>query len=78
MLCIVFVGVHLTDLQWKLIYVGSADNEDYDQVLEDVFVGPVNVGINQFVLQVCFHYFLFALLQCVFIWCFLMAADTRT
>jgi len=39
------------DLEWKLVYVGSADNEDYDQVLEDVFVGPVNVGINQFILQ---------------------------
>ena len=35
------------------MYVGSAENEQYDQELEDVFVGPVNVGTNQFVFQVC-------------------------
>lgn len=44
-----------TDLEWKLVYVGSAENEQYDQELEDVFVGPVNVGTNQFVFQVCFR-----------------------
>ncbi|KAL0326942.1 UNVERIFIED_CONTAM: Histone chaperone ASF1B [Sesamum angustifolium] len=34
----------VSDLEWKLIYVGSAEDETYDQVLESVFVGPVNVG----------------------------------
>lgn len=40
-----------TDLEWKIIYVGSAEDPNYDQVLEEVFVGPVPIGINKFVLQ---------------------------
>ncbi|XP_023549653.1 probable histone chaperone ASF1A [Cucurbita pepo subsp. pepo] len=39
------------DLEWKLIYVGSAEVETYDQLLECVLVGPVNVGNYRFVLQ---------------------------
>ncbi|XP_051127401.1 probable histone chaperone ASF1A [Andrographis paniculata] len=39
------------DLEWKLIYVGSAEDETYDQLLESVLVGPVNVGTYRFVLQ---------------------------
>ncbi|KAL6520139.1 Histone chaperone asf1b [Orobanche hederae] len=39
------------DLEWKLIYVGSAEDETYDQLLESVLVGPVNVGKYRFVLQ---------------------------
>ncbi|CAH9062115.1 unnamed protein product [Cuscuta epithymum] len=41
------------DLEWKLIYVGSAEDETYDQLLESVLVGPVNVGKYRFLLQ---HY----------------------
>jgi histone chaperone ASF1 len=43
-----------SDLEWKLIYVGSAEDETYDQLLESVLVGPVNVGNYRFVLQVSF------------------------
>ncbi|KAL9225831.1 hypothetical protein vseg_001711 [Gypsophila vaccaria] len=39
------------DLEWKLIYVGSAEDETYDQQLESVLVGPVNVGNYRFVLE---------------------------
>ncbi|XP_021741802.1 probable histone chaperone ASF1A [Chenopodium quinoa] len=39
------------DIEWKLIYVGSAEDETYDQLLESVLVGPVNVGNYRFVLQ---------------------------
>lgn len=39
------------DLEWKLTYVGSAEDETYDQQLESVLVGPVNVGTYRFVLQ---------------------------
>nr|DAD28704.1 TPA_asm: hypothetical protein HUJ06_030172 [Nelumbo nucifera] len=39
------------DLEWKLIYVGSAEEETYDQLLESVFVGPVNIGNYRFVFQ---------------------------
>ncbi|KAG9135947.1 hypothetical protein Leryth_024549 [Lithospermum erythrorhizon] len=39
------------DLEWKLTYVGSAEDETYDQQLESVLVGPVNVGKYRFVLE---------------------------
>lgn len=39
------------DLEWKLLYVGCAEDERYDQVLETVHVGPVKVGNYRFVLQ---------------------------
>jgi histone chaperone ASF1 len=42
------------DLEWKLIYVGSAEDETYDQLLESVLVGPVNVGNYRFVFQVTY------------------------
>ncbi|KAJ1920770.1 Histone chaperone asf1 [Tieghemiomyces parasiticus] len=38
------------DLEFKLIYVGSADNSLLDQELESVLVGPVPVGVNKFAL----------------------------
>ncbi|TFK97723.1 ASF1 like histone chaperone-domain-containing protein [Pterulicium gracile] len=36
------------DLEWKLIYVSSPDNEHLDQELDDCLVGPVPTGINSF------------------------------
>lgn len=39
------------DLEWKMIYVGSAESEDYDQVLDTIYVGPVPVGRHIFVFQ---------------------------
>lgn len=41
-----------TDLEWKVLYVSSAEDAEQDQVLEEVMVGPVPVGVNKFVLQV--------------------------
>lgn len=41
-----------TDLEWKIIYVGSAESEEYDQVLDSVLVGPVPAGRHMFVFQV--------------------------
>lgn len=43
---------HLEDLEWRLTYVGSAESEKYDQVLDAVFVGPVAPGQYRFVFQV--------------------------
>ncbi len=42
------------DLEFKVIYVGSAENESHDQVLESVMVGPVPVGVSKFLLEVSF------------------------
>ena len=39
------------DLNWKLVYVGSSESEKYDQILEDVVVGPIYRGPNEFVLN---------------------------
>lgn len=39
------------DLEWKVIYVGSAHDTTRDQVLDEILVGPVPVGVNKFVLQ---------------------------
>ncbi|PVZ99558.1 hypothetical protein BB558_004486 [Smittium angustum] len=39
------------DLEFKLIYVGSADDEKLDQELDSILVGPVPVGINRFVFE---------------------------
>jgi histone chaperone ASF1 len=39
------------DLEWKIIYVGSAESEEYDQTLDSVFVGPVPEGRHMFVFE---------------------------
>mmetsp|Transcript_4263 Transcript_4263/g.11627 ORF Transcript_4263/g.11627 Transcript_4263/m.11627 type:complete len:235 (+) Transcript_4263:338-1042(+) len=39
------------DLEWKVLYVGSAHDATKDQVLDEILVGPVPVGINKFCLQ---------------------------
>ena len=39
------------------MYVGSAESEAMDQVLDSILLGPVRVGVSNFVLQVCFHSF---------------------
>lgn len=35
-----------------MIYVGSAESSEYDQVLDSIMVGPVPVGVNKFVFAV--------------------------
>jgi len=39
------------ELEWTLIYVGSADDSECDQKLDTVFVGPVSVGKNKFTFE---------------------------
>ncbi|XP_017526195.1 histone chaperone ASF1B isoform X2 [Manis javanica] len=39
------------DLEWKIIYVGSAESEEFDQILDSVLVGPVPAGIHMFIFQ---------------------------
>nr|ODN82517.1 histone chaperone ASF1 [Cryptococcus depauperatus CBS 7841] len=40
-----FCGI---DLDWRLIYVGSASSEEFDQELDNCSVGPIPAGINAF------------------------------
>ncbi|KAI8330909.1 histone chaperone [Chlamydoabsidia padenii] len=37
------------DLEWRMIYVGSAENPQHDQVLDSIMVGPIPIGVNTFV-----------------------------
>lgn len=39
------------DLEWKVVYVGSASSSKYDQELDSVLVGPVPIGVSRFILQ---------------------------
>lgn len=39
------------DLEFKIVYVGSAEDDRFDQTLDCIEVGPVPVGINKFVFQ---------------------------
>lgn len=36
------------DLEWRVVYVGSAESEQHDQVLDSAFVGPVTPGTYKF------------------------------
>lgn len=47
--CVVFD--QLLDLEWKVVYVGSAEDSHRDQVLEEVNVGPIPAGLHRFLLQ---------------------------
>lgn len=39
------------DIEFKVVYVGSAEGPENDQILESVMVGPVPVGVSKFVLE---------------------------
>ncbi|KAG5192067.1 anti-silencing function 1 [Tribonema minus] len=39
------------DLEWKVIYVGSAEDSKRDQVLDEIMVGPVSVGTMRFTME---------------------------
>ncbi|KAJ2506637.1 Histone chaperone asf1 [Coemansia sp. RSA 2052] len=39
------------DLEFKLVYVSSAENTTMDQELDSLLVGPVPVGVNKFVFE---------------------------
>jgi histone chaperone ASF1 len=48
---LLLISILSLDIEWKVTYVGSAEDASRDQTLEEVMVGPVNVGLNRFVLQ---------------------------
>ena len=50
--CALCFDIRNVDLEWKIVYVGSADTEKADQVLTSVLVGPIPRGHNRFVLEV--------------------------
>lgn len=42
----------ISDLEWRIIYVGSAESMEHDQVLDTILVGPVPGGKHMFVFEV--------------------------
>lgn len=36
------------DIEWKLIYIGKADDQSYDQELDSILIGPLQVGQMKF------------------------------
>ncbi|KAJ9091047.1 hypothetical protein QFC19_009284 [Naganishia cerealis] len=44
----VLLLAHRVDIEWRLLYVGDAKSEEYDQELDSCMVGPVPVGVNSF------------------------------
>ena len=49
---IAFKFIFFSELEWKLIYVGSAEDDKCDQTLDSILVGPVPIGTSKFVFQV--------------------------
>jgi len=45
------LAVLAEDIEWKLIYVGSAESDAHDQLLDQVLVGPMQVGGYKIVFQ---------------------------
>lgn len=41
-----------------MIYVGSAESEEFDQVLDTIYVGPIPEGRHMFVFQVTVYFLL--------------------
>lgn len=39
------------DIEWKLVYVGSAESDQHDQLLDSICVGPMQVGNYKIVFQ---------------------------
>jgi histone chaperone ASF1 len=37
-----------SDIEWKLIYIGKADDTSFDQELDSVLIGPLQVGQMKF------------------------------
>ena len=40
-----------TPVTWKVIYMGSGDSHEYDQIMRSIDVGPTEVGINRVVFR---------------------------
>lgn len=39
------------DIEWKLIYVGSAESDEHDQELDSILVGPMQASAYKIVFQ---------------------------
>lgn len=39
-----------TYIKWEVVYIGNAKAHEYDQILTTAHVGPIEVGMNRFIL----------------------------
>lgn len=44
----ILANIKIIDLEWKLIFVSSPGQPEFDQELDDCMVGPVPIGVNSF------------------------------
>lgn len=47
-----FRSNNVPDLEWELVYVGSGESTEYDQILDSVLVGPTEEGKHKFLFTV--------------------------
>eukprot|EP00659_Diplonema_papillatum_P006988 gene6988-10767_t len=40
-----------SDVEFKVVWIGSSSSSEYDEILEECEVGPLAVGANEFVLE---------------------------
>jgi len=50
------ISINKSDIEWKIIYIGNSEDESYDQVLDAVLIGPLQLGSMKFLFEV-FNYF---------------------
>lgn len=50
-----------------MIYVGSAESEEFDQVLDTIYVGPIPEGRHMFVFQVEHHNQLYYIMSSLYV-----------
>mmetsp|Transcript_24273 Transcript_24273/g.30883 ORF Transcript_24273/g.30883 Transcript_24273/m.30883 type:complete len:154 (-) Transcript_24273:114-575(-) len=39
------------DVEFKIIYVGAAENTEHDQLLEEISLGPIQEGVSKFLFR---------------------------
>jgi hypothetical protein len=43
------------DIEWKAIYIGNSYDIAFDQILETILIGPLQVGVMKFDFEVTFY-----------------------
>jgi len=46
------IFIYIIEIEWKFIYIGCANDQKYDQVLDAFTMGPLKKGVMQFALKV--------------------------
>ena len=47
-----FAFISNSEIDWKVTYIGSTTNNKFDQILDSFSIGPLDVGVMQFMISV--------------------------